>query len=114
MLQYNERTGLEKEVSFTDADNLPTLPGSVHWNLYCETTRTVLQGDTAVSVTATVGADGVTRYTSRFDIPGSLNAIQNDRNRRELKKLLVIANKGEDEEFSEEMQYYVVNLRGRS
>lgn len=114
MLQYNERSGIELDAEFFDANGAATPPNTVHWRLDCDTTRRVLQGDTAEDAVFSVNTDGVDSWTARIEIPGALNAIQSQRNATELKKLLVIANKDTATEYSQEFSYYVKNLRGRN
>lgn len=114
MLAYNEKSGVEFEASFFDADGNPTPPGAVMWRLDCETSQTVLRDFTSVDWVESVGPDGQPIYTALIEVPGSLNAIQKNGNAQELKKLLVVANKDQDDEYSEEYRYTVRNLRGRS
>jgi hypothetical protein len=114
MLQINEKSGHEFSVEFKDADGVPTQPTTAHWRLDCETTRKALQDDTALTVIASTDDNGITHYRATVEVPGSLNAIQNNRNAREMKKLLVIADKDSAREYSLEVTYAVVNLRGRS
>jgi hypothetical protein len=111
---YNERSGIEIDAVFLDNRRNGTIPDTVHWNLQCDATRRELQGDTQVFPVSVVDESGALTCTARIEVSGSLNAIQHPGNWRELKKLLVIANKGLDDEFSTEYEYYVKNLRGRS
>jgi hypothetical protein len=111
---YNEKSGVEVDAVILDSRRNGTVPASLHWNLQCDTTERELRGDTAVTPTTTVDESGALTCIARIEVPGSLNAIQHPGNWRELKKLLVIANKGLDDEFSTEYEYYVKNLRGRS
>ncbi len=111
---YNEKSGVEVTASFTDSTNEGTIPPTVHWNLVCKTTLKTLQEDTEVFPVAVVDESGVLTCTVEIEIPGSLNAIQRNANKRELKELLVIANKDLSGEFSQGYEYYVVNKQGRS
>lgn len=113
MQVVNERSGFEFSAEFEDADGAPTLPASVHWNLWCEASQKQLRDFTQVSPVAVAGTDGITRYIVTIDVPSSLNAIQYPRNASEQKKLLVVANKDQPSEFSIEHAYVVRNLRGR-
>lgn len=109
----NEKAGIEVDAAFFDSKRNGTIPATVHWNLHCEDTKRVLQDDTEVAFETSVDEDGNITSVAHIEVPGSLNAIQNDRHPRERKKLLVIANKDRDDEFSQEYEYYVRNLRGR-
>jgi hypothetical protein len=111
---YNEKSGVEIDAVFLDSRRNGTVPATVHWNLQCDTTERELRSDTEVTPTTTVDESGELTCTARIEVPGDLNKIQRNNNWRELKKLLVIANKGLDDEFSTEYEYYVKNLRGRS
>lgn len=114
MLAYNEHSGVEIEAAFFDAAGNPTQPNTVYWRLDCETTNTVLQDFTELTVSAEPAADGSYCYCAQIDIAGSLNAIQKNKHAQEQKKLLVVANKDAAGEFSQEYRYVVKNLRGRS
>jgi hypothetical protein len=109
-----EGDGIELDAAFLDNRRNGSSPESVHWSLYCETTKQELQAPTAVAPEVTVNEDGSVTATARIDVPGGLNAIHNNRNWRELRTLLVTANLGTDRQFTEEYQYYVKNLAGRS
>jgi hypothetical protein len=109
----NERSGVEFTAHFEDANGVPTVPASVHWNLVCETTSKVLQSDTAIDPVTISDESGIVDCYVTVNIPGSLNAMQGG-DWRELKTLLVIASKDQDGEFSQEYQYYVKNVKGRS
>jgi hypothetical protein len=113
MLAFNENEGVFARASFTDADGNPSLPTTVHYRLDCGTTFANLIDDTSVTPEVTVNASGQTEVTVEIAIPGSANEIRNNRNAREIKKLLVIANKDQDNEKSLESTYYVRNLQGR-
>lgn len=114
MLVYNEKSGVEVVADFHDATGTPTLPVTVHYNLWCEATNTELLADTVATVVTDTDSAGVVTYTATIEIPSSLNAIQSTGNRQETKALLVIANKGLDSEYSKEYRYLVKNVLGRS
>jgi hypothetical protein len=114
MISVNERNGREFRVEFYDQDHIPTLPESVHWRLDCATSKREVGGITSVTPVTEVSTDGTTVYYAVIDVPASYNVIQQGRNSREIKKLLVIADKDTDREFSQEYEYVVVNLQGRS
>lgn len=111
---FNERNGVEIRFHFSDAADSPTIPATVHWRLDCETTGRVIQGDTEVTPVPVLDETGLIDCYVTVEVPGSLNAIQSNGNARELKTLLVIANKDQDGEYSQAYQYYIKNLRGRS
>ena len=114
MRTYNERSGVEFRVHFTDSYDAPTIPETAHWRLDCEETGTVLQDWTVATVTTESDETGIVDVYATIEIPSSLNAIQRSNSTKELKTLLVVANKDQSSEFSETLQYYVKNLRGRS
>jgi hypothetical protein len=117
MAEFDERTGIEPRITFADRDNRPALPTSAHWRLDCETTGTALQEwvditDLLVARQAR-GEDGPLAHVyADIEIAASLNRIIHDRNRRELKKLYVVANKDTDRAFSVTVKYWIVNHRG--
>jgi len=114
VITINERTGMEIEARFFDADDAPTAPTTVHWQLICDTTNQTVQDWTLVASTQEVDEFGqITGVRVDIQIPGPLNAIQKNGNRKELKRLIVAANKDEAGEYSEEYAYYVRNLPGR-
>jgi hypothetical protein len=112
---YNERAGVEYRVHLFDEFNLPAIPETVHWRLDCETTGTQLADWTLVTpeTVARVGGGYKEVYVD-IEIAGPLNAIQKDRNKRELKKLWVVCNKDQAREFNRDTQYEIRNLRGRT
>jgi hypothetical protein len=114
MISVNERNGREFRVEFYDQDHTPTLPETVHWGLVCSTSKREVAGLATVDVVTEVSTDGTTVYYAVIDVPASYNVIQQNRNSREVKKLLVIADKDTDREYSQEYEYVVVNLQGRS
>lgn len=113
MISYNEKSGIELDAAFFDAFGVPTLPSTVEYRLDCDTTRKTLLDYTTIAVVSAVDSAGTTTYTSLIEIPGPLNAIQNNRNAQEVKKLLVVANRDQASEYSQEYTYAVRNLRGR-
>lgn len=114
MRVYNERSGVEFQAWFESTPGVPTVPTTVHWRLHCVTSDKALQDDTEVTPEIVSDGTGITGVKVTIDVPGSLNAIQNDRNSRELKQLLIIADKDTDREFSETREYYVRNVKGRT
>jgi hypothetical protein len=114
MRVYNERSGVEFQAWFEATPGVPTVPSSVHWLLHCVTNDMALQEATAVSPEIISDETGITGVKVTIDIPGSLNAIQNDANMREVKQLLVISGMGTDREYSEVHEYYVRNVKGRT
>jgi len=115
-ITINERAGLEYDARFFDSAKRPALPATAHWRLDCETTGRVLQDWTELAVQSSTGATGlVTSVFALIEIDGSLNAIQSNKNARELKTLLIVANKDLPREYSVNppYQYYVRNNRGR-
>ena len=110
---YNERSGVEFTAHFADANGTPTIPPSIHWNLVCETTGKVLQPDTPADPIIVSDESGLVDCYVAVNIPAAMNAMQSW-GWRELKTLLVIAAKDQDGEYSQEFQYYVRNVKGRS
>ena len=104
---YNEKSGLEFTATFTDVDYSPAQPGSVAWRLICEHCDKVLQDWT--SVVASVQPDG--SVEALIQVPGPVVTLCNPNSQREVKRLLVVADKDGDREFSSDLQdgrFYVV------
>ena len=114
MLAHNEKSGVEITADFFDASGTPTLPTTAHYWVGCKTTNKQLLDFTSTTIQSETTPAGDTRYFSTVNIPGSLNAIQSNRNRQEVKTVLIVANKDLDGEYSQEYQYVVRNLQGRS
>jgi hypothetical protein len=115
MKTINEKTGLTLAVRFYYEDDNHVTPDTVHWNLHCETSDTDVQDWTSVATTAEVDDLGATvAVRADITISGTLNAIQNDRNLTETKRVLIVANKDAADEFSQEYTYRVRNVPGRS
>ena len=98
---YKERSGVELTAELTDVNGAPALPNTVHWRFTCQTNDTTLQDWTAV--TPTLG----TSVTADIVVPGTLTGIQDRSNERELKSVLIVANKDADDEYSEEFEFYI-------
>ena len=113
MLVVNENDGQEFVSEFFDSGGNPTAPSTVEWSFRCLTTDTLLQDWTALPLQTVVESSGRTVYFVSGTISGTLNAIQQDRNARELKQLQVISNRGEEGQYSDVFQYYVRNIKGR-
>lgn len=115
MRTFWENSGIEAVASFEDeVTKEPRQPDTVHWKLYCETTRKALTDFTPVSVAAVTDSFGnTTAYSSEIDIPGSLNVIQNDRNATEIKALTIVADKDTPREYSDVHRYAVRRNRAR-
>jgi hypothetical protein len=112
---YNEKAGVELKARFYAQDQrTPAVPSTIHYRLDCDSTNQTLVDWTELVPTLIADAVRLLEVYVEIDIPGSLNAIQKDRNSRELKKVLVVSNKDTASEFSEEYEYYVRNVRGRS
>lgn len=102
----NERAARQLSVTYERIDGEPSTPSTVHWRLTDEATGTIQQDWTAVAI----DYDG-TDYTSTINIPGSVLTLCNRRNERELKSVLIVANKDEPSgtrEASTEYKFYVV------
>lgn len=111
---YNERTGFELVARPTDTGDNPTVPSTLHWRLDCETTGKELQGWTEVTPTSVLSESGLVDVYATIEVPASLNVIQDSRNWKERKTLLVSAAKDQSGEYNEVYQYDIKNLRGRS
>lgn len=107
---YDERQGAEITAYF-EGQGIPVLPTSVHHRLYCLTTNQEVIGFTEDTVNVAVDDSGITRYYTSILIPGSANTIRKSSNARELKELMVIADKDTDREYSQRFQYYVLNTK---
>jgi hypothetical protein len=113
---YSELSGVPVEIAIEDDDG-PVVPATLHVRSHCETTCQDL-GDWVELTPVQENDDfgNLLRVTASYLVPGSVNAIRNRNNRRELKSLLVVANKDLDNEFAKEppYQYYVVRRAGRT
>jgi hypothetical protein len=112
---FNELSGVELEVRFTAADDGPSIPETVHWRLDCATTGQSLQEWTEETPVVVMDdlCTSVAKCYVEIEIAGSLNVIQNDRNSREDKVLMVVADKDGDREFSQTLVYSIKNTRQR-
>ena len=113
MLVFDENDGQEFTSEFLDSGGNPTAPASVDWSLHCLSTKKVLQDWTALPVQSRVDTSGRTVYYVAGTIGGPLLAIQQDRNSRELKQLQVVANRGQDGQYSNTTQFYIRNIKYR-
>lgn len=113
MFTVNEKSGFEFTASFTDADGNPTPPTTAHWRVYCTSTDKALTDWAEQPVVSATGIDGITTYTITVPVPGYVNALQNSRNTRETKNLLVVADKDLSTEWSQELSYIVNAVKGR-
>jgi hypothetical protein len=109
----NERSGREFECWFEATPGVPTAPTTVHWKLDCVTTRKSLSEFAELTPEILSDETGITGCKVVIDVPGSLLAIQNDNNVREVKHLLVVADKDTDREYSKDVEFYVRNVPGR-
>lgn len=92
----------------------PTIPATAHWRLDCVTSDKTLVGWTAASVQSQSNAFGLIESWITIEIPGSVNAIQDESNKREEKQVLIVADRDTDREYSEVVPYYVRQVRGRT
>lgn len=93
----------------------PVLPSTLEWRVDCATTGEAIKDWTQAYIQPIVNELGeLVEYRSDIPIPASVNAIQNSANRKELKRALVVADRGLETEWSEEHEYYVLNLQGRN
>ena len=113
MIAYNENSGVEFLVSFKDTAGNASLPTTVHYRLDCRTTLATLIDWTSAVPDVAINSSGVSEVTASLAVPGIANAIQNDRNNREIKTLLVVADKDLPSEYSQEYSYVVRNIQGR-
>jgi hypothetical protein len=107
MRVYVEKSGVEFQAWFEANPGTPTIPASAHWKLYDVTNEKTLQDWTELTPTTESDETGITGVKVTIDIPGSLNVIQESKNSRELKRLIVVAAKDTDREFSETRDYYI-------
>ena len=107
MRVYVEKSGVEFQAWFESNPGTPTVPVSAHWKLYDVTNEKDLQDWTELTpvILQDNGVTSGVRVT--IDVPGSLNAIQNSKNSRELKRVIVVAGKDTDREFAETRDYYI-------
>jgi hypothetical protein len=111
-----ERNAKRVVVNFQDDETgEPVAVSTSEWRMDCLTNDSLVQDWTASTVQTITGDLGVvTEYRTTIAIPAGLNAIINDANKRELKKVSVRADRGLDTEFGTKVEYYVVNEKGRT
>ena len=112
----NERNAKRVVVNFQDDETgEPVSVSTSEWRMDCLTNDSMVQDWTASTVQTITGDLGVvTEYRTTIAIPAGLNTIINDANKRELKLVQVVADRGLDTEFSAQVEYYVVNRKGRT
>ena len=112
MKTVNERNSLTLRVEFSDADDAPSAPATAHWRLDCVTSNKQLQDWTAFTPVAIYDELGnVSAIQSDISVDAALNAIQQDGNRREIKEFTVAAELDTAGEYSESLQYAVINRK---
>jgi hypothetical protein len=107
MRVYNEKSGIEFEAWFETEPGVPTVPSSVHWKLLDVNTDTTLQDWTAVVAVIESDETGITGVRSTIDVSGQLNVMTDTSKTRELKRVLIVADKDSAREYSQERDYYV-------
>ena len=117
---FNEHDGAELEVRFkgTSPDGVPgapAVPQTAYWRLDCATTGQSLREWTAVTPVVVMDETGtsVAKCYVRIDVPSELNVIQNARNSREDKVLMVAADKDAPREKNDQLVYSIKNTRQR-
>lgn len=107
---YNERSGAEFTAEFTDESGAPALPDTVHYRVIgCN--DAVLQDWTVTTASATSVNGSVTSVTASVELPGSAMTLCDRSNARELHTLLIVANKDDDREYSQEHEFYVKRIK---
>lgn len=110
----SERSYARFTARFYD-DGVPLMPTTVHWRLDCETTGNAVQDWVAVTPAEEVDELGVVvAVKAVVEVGAALNVMQSDRNRRERKHLLIVANKDQANEFSQVYEYEILNTMGRA
>lgn len=112
----NERNSKRIRVRlFDEITGDPVLPATLEWRVDCRTTGEALKDWTQAYIQPVVDDLGaLVEYRSDIPIPASVNAIQNDANRQERRRVLIVADRGLETEWSTEVEYYVRNLQGRN
>lgn len=111
-----ERNTKRLVVEFRDSETGdPVQVATAEWRIDCLTNDQMLQ-DFTLSAIETVQDElgAVTAYKTTIAIPAPLNRIVDDRNKRELRQVQVVADRGLDTEFSTNVEFYVVNRKGRT
>lgn len=99
----NENKARYVTVSFYDENGDAVTPTTVEWRFYCDTT------DAEVAAWATeTPATSVT-----ITVPSTYNVIRKSTNKRELKLLMVSADRGLSTEWNQEISWYVTNRKAR-
>ncbi len=112
----NERNAKRIVVNFQDDETgEPVSVSTVEWRMDCLTNDQQVQDWTTSAVQVVTGDLGeVTEYKTTIAVAAGNNRILNDSNKRELKLVQVVADRGLDTEFSTDVEYYVVNRKGRT
>ena len=102
-----QRSGIELNAEFQNVEGAAALPTTAHWRLTCDASGRVLQDWTTASIATETTAGVVTRVSVTVEIPGSLTALSDPTNQRELKICTIVADKDADREYSEDFPFYV-------
>ena len=101
MQEVPERTTSYLTVTFKDKTGAQAAPSSATYRIDCVTTGAALKGATAMGAAAVV----------ELTIAASENAIQNEQNALETKRVTVVALYGAGEQVTAEYDYLVRNLK---
>ena len=97
-----EKTTAYLTVSFLDKAGAPAIPASVTYRIDCLTTNTAILADTALTPAASI----------EITLTPAQNAIINQANALEAKRVTVKATYGASDALNDEYDYLVKNLSG--
>lgn len=109
MRVYPEEDGVEFRAWFESNPNEPAVPSTVHWRLRCLTNGTVLQDWTEATPVEVFENGARTGVYALIEVDGALNALQDRCNRRETKRLQVVAAKATPRQGTEWFDYAIAN-----
>lgn len=96
----NERTTAYLTVSFKDKTGALVAPSTVTYNVFCMTNNQELRADTPLGAASSI----------EITLNASDNAIVNQANGRERRRVTVKSTYGIGDELNDQFEYYVQNL----
>ena len=103
MDRVNEDSAHKVIASFKNEDGQLYVPGTIHYLIDCETTKRSVLSRTEYSP---VGS------SVTISVPASLNEIFKDTNKKEQRAMKVIADFETDDQQTQVIRWYVINLSG--
>lgn len=114
MEYLNAGDGAEFDADFESYVNTPTPPTTAHWRLLNISAKRIVADWDPLSVEVTYDTSGMVALASvEFEVPGTLNVLDDCSKRREEFELQVVADLGTARQKSERYPYYVRTLGPR-